>query len=233
MARKHPASLLIAVFAALIMFAGFAQASPIQYRVSVTDAQITLGGNSFTCDPSTGTGCATVTITAIGNTATVQPFSVPGAHGFTNALASALLEADVDVNGTFVTYNAKFLGPIPFFAAVDNANQGAGFGSAVSPTYPEATFGPAAFATYDLASDFFSGGFWGFCPNLSVCASGPPLATNKGDFTIIPTARPAPAAFESTLIAAPEPDIAWPIGASMALVCLLGRRRVMRVTRPD
>lgn len=231
---------LALAFVALLIIGRPSHAVPITYSDTSTDASISLGENSFSCDLATYNGCANLTITAQGDTSTVLPFSVTGAHGYSNLVTSASLSADVDVNGVYVHYHANFVGPIPFFVTVDNQNFGAGFGTRCpgcgsgypnmangSPTYPEATFGNVGFATYNLASNIVAEGFWPFCAVLTACDTPPVLSTDAGNFTVMGLG-PSFSVFSSTVTEVPEPSMGWILAAPLVAGSFL---RINRQTR--
>jgi PEP-CTERM motif len=216
------------VIAQAFVLSGPASALPIVYTDTVLYAQISIGNTSYICNESTYDGCATLTITATGDTSTVQSYSVPGSTGFTNVLQSAQLTAAVyqAATNSSIIYTAAFLTPVPFLVAVDNANLGVGFDTpGVSPTYPIATYDDPALATYDLTSNISVSGFWAFCAVLTVCANGSPLMTDAGVFSVENTVRPAYSMFEATVQDIPEPGS---LGLLVAGVAAVLRRRHWR-----
>lgn len=157
MMRWRTAIVGFALLATPILASPEGRAAQVTYTVSVEYAQITLGATSYTCHTLDYDGCANLTITATGDTSTIQPFLVSGAHGFINVLQSASFFAAVyqSATATYIPLSGNFITPVPFVAAVDNANFGVGFDTpGVSPTYPAAIYGVPGLDTYDLASDF-------------------------------------------------------------------------------
>jgi hypothetical protein len=167
-----------------------AAAAPVHYSgFEFYAAQTSFGGNTYTCDFSSLVGCAEVTISADGDTSTIQPFSVPGASGYKNPVVTARVVAVVITStNSDIVFEAQFAPSDQIFVAVDTTNGGVGFGSKFGPAYPMGTYGGAPttpYATYDLASDFSVSGFGPFCPTgTTYCSSLTALQTDKGDFAV-------------------------------------------------
>ena len=185
---------------------------------------VTLGSATFQCSPNTV--CVAVSITFIADTSTVTPFSVTGASGFENLIGSG----SVAVSDGFRTVRANFL-PGQIFVSVDQQNGGVGFGSAYGPTYPLATYGavsgPPTEPTYDLKSNYSVVGWGPFCPDVTVCKTGPPLQTTAGDFSII-SIGPTYGEFTSTL-ATPEASTLALAGVGSFALAIIGYRRTLRL----
>jgi len=205
-AIRNSAALMIGIS----LVAGFmrpAAAAVITYSDYISSQAMTINGTAHNCNFDDRSGCAFITITGTGDSSTVTPFSVTGASGFKNTLTSASISVAFN-DGT--SWNADIdLGWGGMYVSVDQTNYGAGFSSAASPTYPAATYGAAAFGTYDLASDFSAVGWGPFCAVLDVCYDGSPLHTTGGDMFLIKLGfAPSFSAFSSTVAeanAVPEP----------------------------
>jgi hypothetical protein len=171
---------------------GGAQANPVQFRgFEFYAREVAFNGNTYTCDFQALVNCAEVSINAFGDTANVQPFSVPGASGFILPGVTATVNISV-VTGPnptdFVDFQATFDPSDGINVAVDQTNGGVGFGSIFGPTYPMGTYGGAPLATYagyDLTTNFSVSGFGPFCPTgTTYCSQLDFLATDRGPVAI-------------------------------------------------
>jgi len=148
-----------------VAVSSFAVATPMTYVDSSTGANVTVGNASYDCTPNAGMStCATITITATGDTSDVYYYSVGntvtagtpancnagqsvGACGYWNLnLHTALLT--VDYRGQTVI-SGLAIDPTQLFVSVDRVNRGAGFGlqsagNVIHPTYPVSTAGSDA-----------------------------------------------------------------------------------------
>jgi hypothetical protein len=223
----------VAAASALALWAGAgssgALASPITYVDYGADIGISIGDTVYTCAAVTDPTCAFATITATGDTSTVEAFNVVGASGFINySLDSAVL--DVFFNDGRPGYTAA-LDPSQLFVSVDQTNGGAGFGSGYGPTYPLATFGShVGFDTYDLASNFDAAGFGPFCPDVTLCQNGAPLYTTDGTAIVMSFHFLAYSAFSSTVSPVTETEVPEPttlalMGLGLAAAGFVRRRR--------
>ena len=217
------ATRLAITFALLGMLAGSpALANTIVYTDLVEYVSVQINSTTYSCNSLSDPNCAFVTITATGNTSTVQPFSVSGASGFKNTvLGPATVSIGFNGGGSIT----EVLVPGQIYVSVDQTNGGAGFGSSYSPTYPAATYGGTAdYAHYNLQSNFFALGYSGFCPNLATCNTFNPLNTESGDqLTLYYPFRPNGSYFSST-VSAPEPATA----SLVLLAAGVGLRAVRR-----
>ena len=205
-----------------ILAGSTAHASTIVYSDFVEYISVQINSTTYSCTSTSDPNCAFVTITATGNTSTVQPFSVTNASGFKNTvLGPATVTIDFNGGGSIT----EVLVPGQIYVSVDQTNGGAGFGSSYSPTYPAATYGGSAdYAHYNLQSNFLAGGFSGFCPNLATCNTFNPLNTESGDqLTLYYPFRPNGSYFSST-VSAPEPATA----SLVLLAAGVGLRAVRR-----
>jgi hypothetical protein len=194
--------IVLALFAVLV--ATPVVAAQITYGVYVSDVSLQMANTTYACTTTSDPNCAFISITAVGNTADVQPFSVTGASGFINLLPGASPTVNIFLNGGQSFTETLLPGQIS--VAVDQTNGGAGFGSAFGPTYPMATYGGGAdYAHYNLQTNFYVQGFGGFCPDPTACDTGGPLHTVSGDdITISYPFRPDFSIFSSQ-VAVPEP----------------------------
>lgn len=213
-----PATIVAAAVLAPVALIGSANAATIAYDDYMTYQAIDVGGTTYECTSISDGGCAFITIVGIGDTATVNPFNVPGASGYTNTLTYAELRVFFQ-DASLPAFNAEIdLSEGGIYVSVDQTNAGAGFSSAAGPTYPLATYGGLPFKTYDLASDFFASGFGPFCPDLDLCNSGSPLYTVGGtEFTIRRGLAPSYSSFSSTVQpnTIPEPGTVALLGVGL------------------
>ena len=192
-------------------------ANKIVYSDFVTFISVQINSTTYSCTSLSDPNCAFVTITATGDTSTVQPFSVSGANGFKNTvLGPATVQIDFSGGGSIT----ETLVPGQIYVSVDQTNGGAGFGSVYGPTYPAATYGGTAnYAAYNLQTNFLASGFSGFCPDPTTCNAFNPLQTVSGDqLTLYYPFRPNGSYFSSTVFT-PEPGTALlvMIGAGLGL----------------
>ena len=216
--RRGSAWVLAVVLATSVCEAAWG--TPITYFDYLSFQGIVIGGTAYDCTSTTDPTCAFISISGHGDTSTISSFSVPGAHGFKNTLVSASIS--VSFNDGRPGYSADIdLGLGGLYVSVDQANAGAGFSSSYGPTYPLATYGPIAFETYDLASDFSFTGFGPFCPDVDLCRQGAPLRTLDGtEFLIQLGFAPAFSYFSSTLESAPSvPEPSTVVLLSLAFAC--------------
>lgn len=202
-----------------------ALASTIVYSDFVVFVSVQINSTVYSCTSLSDPNCAFVTITATGDTSTVQPFSVTGASGFKNTvLGPAKVQIDFNGGGSIT----ETLVPGQIYVSVDQTNGGAGFGSTYGPTYPAATYGgPADYAHYNLQTNFLASGFSGFCPDPTTCNAFNPLQTVSGDqFTLYYPFRPNGSYFSSTVLT-PEPATA----SLMMLAAGVGLRALRRLRR--
>lgn len=223
------ASQKLAIFAqtvgiSLLVYAGPTRANPISYFDHLSYQSIEIGGISYICSGTTDPACVDISIRAIGDTSTVQAFSVPGASGFTNTLNQATLDVYFHDGHSYTASIDLTRGGL--YVSVDQTNQGAGFSSAYGPTYPLAIYGGAGFASYNLVSDFL---IWGWGPFSATAANndGAPLYTTDGtEFLIKRGLAPASGFFVSTVsdvTTVPEPTGAWLV--ALGLVALIFSER--------
>lgn len=207
-----------------------AWANPIVYQDYMAFQAIRIGGVDYPCATASDGTCAFIAITGQSDTSTVAPFSVPGASGFKNSLTAAHI--DVFFNDGSTPYSADIdLSVGGLYVSVDQTNAGAGFSSSYGPTYPLATYGGAAFTTYDLVSDFSATGFGPFCPTsgLPPCTDGGVLKAVDGTEFLITVGRaPAFSSFSSTVAENPIPE---PGSVSLLALSLAGLA-AMRSARP-
>jgi len=219
---KSAARLAITLGLFGVLAGSTAHANTIVYSDFVEFVSVQINSTTYSCTSLSDPNCAFVTITATGDTSTVQPFSVTGASGFKNSvLGPAKVEIDFNGGGSIT----EVLVPGQIYVSVDQTNGGAGFGSSYSPTYPAATYGGTAdYAHYNLQSNFLAGGFSGFCPDPTTCNAFNPLTTESGDqLTLYYPFRPNGSYFSST-VSAPEPATA----SLVLLAAGVGLRAVRR-----
>jgi hypothetical protein len=197
-------------------------ANPIAYDEYMAYQAIRIGGVDHTCATVSDPNCAFIAITGESDTSTVTAFSVSGASGFKNSLTAAHIS--VFFNDGSTPYSADIdLSVGGLYVSVDQTNAGAGFSSSYGPTYPLATYGGAAFTTYDLASDFFASGFGPFCPasDLPPCTDAGVLKAVDGTEFVITVGRaPAYSSFSSTV--AENPTVPEPATLALFAVALVG-----------
>ncbi len=224
---KAPA---IGVCLAIALSSVAARADLVTYGDYIADVSVSLGSSTYSCTTLSSPDCAFVSITGIGDTNDVQPFSVPGASGFKNSIQSATVSVFLNSGQSF---SATLAPAGQIYVSVDQTNGGAGFGSSYGPTYPMATYGGNAdYAHYDLTTDFYVQGFAPFCPDGvggPLCANGAPLHTASGeDFVISFPFAPAFSIFSSTVSVVPEPST-WAIMLiGFTGLAFAGRRRAKR-----
>ena len=227
---KPNPSLRSGVLAALLALLGSpAWANFIVYQDYMAFQAIRIDGVVYPCATTSDLTCAFIAITGQSDTSTVAPFSVPGASGFKNSLTAAHI--DVSFNDGRTPYSADIdLGVGGLYVSVDQTNSGAGFSSSYGPTYPLATFGGAAFATYDLASDFSASGFGPFCPAFDIppCTDDGALKAVDGTEFVITRGLLAYSSFSSTVAANPIPEP----GSAGLLALSLAALAAMRSARP-
>ena len=219
---KSAARLAITLGLFGVLAGSTAHANTIVYSDFVEFVSVQINSTTYSCTSLSDPNCAFVTITATGDTSTVQPFSVTGASGFKNSvLGPAKVEIDFNGGGSIT----EVLVPGQIYVSVDQTNGGAGFGSSYSPTYPAATYGGTAdYAHYNLQSNFLAGGFSGFCPISTTCNTFNPLNTESGDqLTLYYPFRPNGSNFSST-VSTPEPATA----SLMMIAAAVGLRSVRR-----
>jgi hypothetical protein len=206
-------------------------ADPITYTDWVTNVSIILGSRSYSCPTLDAPTCvAVLRVTATGDTSTIQAFNIPGgpgfgARGYINSLTSVSLQWTLNDGQTLF---ANLL-PSQLTVAVDQTNQGAGFGSVYGSTYPAATYGNAAFASYDLASNFDAAGFTPFIPSSERQAlqNGGALTRTTGEiFDLRAEAGPTFGEFASTVTSVPEPSSSSLFLAGLGLVAWRWWRRL-------
>lgn len=210
---------LLALAASTALFSPGASAATVVYSDYVADVAVRIGNTSYACTTTSDPGCAFVQIVATGDTSTIVPFSVTGAHGFENQVSSVMVTVYLNDGGSF----SESLAPGQLFVSVDQTNGGAGFGSAFGPTYPAATYGgPADYLHFALASDFYAQGFSGFCPSGTPCDTGAALKTTSGDDLVISYPfRPNFSIFSATVAVVPEPA---PAGMMLLAMAMFGLR---------
>ncbi len=225
-ATKVVAAMMLAFFGAV--GSSGVLAVPITYTDYVAHIAIDIGGTTYTCTTVSDPSCAFVSITATGDTSSVQAFDVPGASGFINySLDSAIL--NVAFNDGRPSYTAT-LDPSQLFVSVDQTNGGAGFGSSYGPTYPLATYGSnVGFDTYDLASSFYAQGWAPFCTDIALCQNGAPLYTTGGTAIVMSFPFLAFSNFSSTVVPindVPEPPMLGLMGLGLAVIGLARFSRI-------
>jgi hypothetical protein len=203
--------------ALLILSCSPAWANFIVYRDYMEYQSIQIGGVAHTCSTVADPGCAFIAITGESDTSTVTPFNVTGASGLTNSLSSAQIAVSFADNTSYSADIDLSLGGL--YVSVDQTNAGAGFSSTYGPTYPLATYGNAAFKTYDLASNFFASGVGPFCADLSLCQQGAALRALDGTEFVI-TAGRAPAYSSFSVSVAENPTIPEPGSAGLIALSL-------------
>jgi MYXO-CTERM domain-containing protein len=204
---------------------GGAWAGDITYSDYVSDVAVVIGNTTYSCASTSDPTCAFASFSATANANTILPFSVPGASGLQNR---DLLSASVTIyfNNGQTPFSAS-LNPSQLFVSVDQTNGGAGFGSMYGPTYPAATYGGStAYATYNLASDFYVQGYSGFCPDVSLCNSGAPLYTTNGTpITFTYPFRPNFSIFSSQVSSVAEPGTTALLALGLGALAMTRRRR--------
>jgi hypothetical protein len=135
-----------------------------------------------------------ITFTFTADTSTVQPFSIPGAHGFVNDVGTGSFSIVSNVTMETVA-TGTFASGDGIFVSVDNQNGGIGFGSLSSlpgdPDFP----GDAAYplgiesgnlSTYDLQSEIgiFGSGSLSCAGFPGACILPPILDTSKGPLVL-------------------------------------------------
>ncbi len=224
------ARLLACVFAAIVVpLCSPAWANFIVYSDFMEFQSIEIGGTAHNCTSITDGQCAFIVMIGEADTSGVAPFSVTGASGLTNHSLTAVIITVSFLDPTIPTYFANLdLSVGGLYVSVDQTNGGAGFSSMYGPTYPLATYGGAAFQTYDLASNFSSNGFGPFCPDLNLCTNGALLKATDGTEIIITRGlAPAFSDFSSTVATNPEPtSLALAALALLAGGASLRRQRV-------
>ena len=224
-----------AVGLGLALWTSAGVAGPITYTDTTSGAAIIVGGTTHACPTGAEASCATITITATGDTSDVTYFQIGGgpvdpsacngvniaaftgsACGYEDkALKTATLSVTFGDGSPGYTTGIN-IAASSLFVSVDKKNLGVGFGSGANPTYPLTAFGyytsTDPYATYDLASDFSVTGDPAFCPTIALCITGTPLtATDGTPFTIaypwdLGTATFPPSVFTSTLGVAAVPE---------------------------
>jgi hypothetical protein len=196
-------------------------ATPITYRDTMWPLAVSVGNTPYSCNSTTDPNCAQVTMIATADTSTIQAFNVPGATGFKNTVLTSV-SVDISLFDGATSWSFELV-PGQVYVSVDQTNGGAGFGSAGSPTYPLSTYGSrngADYLNFDLASNFYTIGFGGFCTDISLCDSGAPLHTTSGeDIVISYPYRPNSSIFEASV---PDPGTApdYPVLPDCGLACI-------------
>lgn len=208
--------------AVLVVASSSAWANFIVYNEYMAYQAIRIAGVDYTCETVSDPKCAFIAIVGESDTSTRTPFSVAGASGFRNSLTAAHIS--VSFNDGSTPYSADIdLSVGGLYVSVDQTNNGAGFSSSYGPTYPLATYGAAAFGSYDLADTFFASGVGPFCPTSSLppCADGGVLKDVDGIAFVITVGRaPAYSSFSSTV--AESPTIPEPSTTLLIAVALAG-----------
>jgi PEP-CTERM motif len=231
--QLKPSSILrCGVLAAVLVLASSpAWANFIVYNEYMAYQAIRIDGVDYTCETVSDPKCAFIAIIGESDTSTVTPFSVTGASGFRNSLTAAHIS--VSFNDGSTPYSADIdLTVGGLYVSVDQTNNGAGFSSSYGPTYPLATYGAAAFGSYDLAHAFFASGVGPFCPTsgLPPCADGGVLQDVGGiEFVITVGRAPAYSSFSSTVAESPtipEPGTTLLIAVALAGLGFSRRRKL-------
>jgi hypothetical protein len=186
-----------------------ALAEPITYKFTVQgpgQSQVagvvgfdgTLGGQPI------GGGDDLITFTFVGDTSNVQPFAVPGAQGFVNAIGTGSFSV-ADLNNGQVVAKGTFLPGDGIFVSVDDLNGGIGFGSLYNPpggdsdhpfpgdaTYPLGLRFDAATTQYDLQSEIgiIGSGSQSCAGFPNACIPPPILDTTAGDLVLAASDTP-------------------------------------------
>jgi hypothetical protein len=175
-----------------------ALAEPITYKFTVQGPGQgpvpgftgTLGGVAI------GGGDDVLTFTFVADTLNVQPFSVPGAHGWVNPIGTGSFSV-LDLDTEQVVAEGSFLPSDDIFVSVDNQNGGIGFGSNYTPpggpnpfpgnaAYPLGIEFSTATTQYDLQSEIgiFGSGSLSCAGFPGACMAPPSLATTAGDLVL-------------------------------------------------
>src|SRR3974390_697707 len=122
---KSAARLAITLGLFGVLAGSTAHANTIVYSDFVEFVSVEIKSTTYSCTSLSDPNCAFVTITATGDTSTVQPFSVTGASGFKNSvLGPATVTIDFNGGGSI----SEVLVPGQIYVSVDQTNGGAGFG---------------------------------------------------------------------------------------------------------
>lgn len=205
--------------AAVVLLPTSTFATLVTYTDSSWALGATLGSASLTCTPNVA--CVAVTVTFVADTKNIVPFSVTGASGYENFVGHGSISL-AEVSGSTVTMLSGNFPDGQIYLGLDQTNGGIGFGSMWAPTYPLATYGGTPtipYSSYDLKSNFSVLGWSWFCP-VPVCWTGPPLETDKGTVTVLPTG-PIPSFFTATVMT-PEPPTL--ILMAVGLASLISRK---------
>ena len=144
-----------------------------------------------------------ITFTFVGDTSSVEPFAVPGAHGFVNAIGTGSFSI-FDLDSAELVAKGTFLSGDGIFVSVDDLNGGIGFGSLYNPpggpdnpfpgdsAYPLGIQFSTATTQYDLQSEI------GIIGSASLSCAGfpnscilpPILDTTAGDLVLAASDTP-------------------------------------------
>jgi hypothetical protein len=175
-----------------------ALAEPITYKFVVQGPGAgPVPGYTGTLDGQTiGGGDDVITFTFTGDTSNVQPFAVPGAHGFVNAIGTGSFSI-LDLDTMELVAKGTFLPGDGIFVSVDNQNGGIGFGSLFNPlgganpfpgdaAYPLGIEFSTATTQYDLQSEIgiFGSGSLSCAGFPGACILPPILDTTAGDLVL-------------------------------------------------